>query len=210
MNVTLTSVTTDIEDLVTGAREGDQGCWSELVARHQPIIDATCRRYRLSREDAADVSQTVWLQLTCHLDSIREPRAMPGWIKVTAEREAFRMIKIGRRTTSLEPIACFYEGQANPSELRFSTTVEEVDADLLRTEEQVAVREGLAALKPNPRDLRLMLAAEPAVPYAQISAELGLPIGSIGPTRARCLRKLEATPAVQSLLDSGAEVSLAA
>ena len=54
------------------------------------------------------------------------------------------------------------------------------------------------------------MTAVTAVPYAQISAELGLPIGSIGPTRARCLRKLEATPAVQSLLDSGAEVSLAA
>jgi RNA polymerase sigma factor (sigma-70 family) len=210
VNVTLTTVTTDIEDLVSGAREGDQGCWSELVARHQPIIDASCRRYRLSREDAADVSQTVWLQLTCHLDSIREPRALPGWIKVTAERESFRLIKIARRTTSLEPIVCFYEGQSNPSELRFSTTVDEVDTELLRTEEQVAVREGLAALKPNQRDLLLMLAAEPAVPYAQISAELGLPVGSIGPTRARCLRKLEATPSVQSLLDPGAEVSLAA
>ena len=55
-----------------------------------------------------------------------------------------------------------------------------------------------------------MLVAEPAVPYAQISAELGLPIGSIGPTRARCLRKLEATSAVQSLADVGTEVSLAA
>lgn len=210
MNVTLTTVTTDIEDLVTGAREGDQGCWSELVSRHQPIIDASCRRYRLSREDAADVSQTVWLQLTCHLDAIREPRALPGWIKVTAEREAFRLIKIGRRTTSLEPIAGFYEGQSSSSELRFSSTVDEVDADLLRSEEQAAVRDGLAALKPNQRDLLLMLAAEPAVPYAQISAELGLPVGSIGPTRARCLRKLEATPAVQSLLDQGSEVSLAA
>ncbi|HEY5787230.1 MAG TPA: sigma factor, partial [Microlunatus sp.] len=79
MNVT--TVTTDIEDLVHGAREGDQGSWSELVERHQPIIDAVARRYRLGREDAADVSQTVWLQLTCHLDTIREPRALPGWIK---------------------------------------------------------------------------------------------------------------------------------
>ena len=132
MNVTLTTVTTDIEDLVTGAREGDQGSWSELVERHQPIIDAVARRYRLGREDAADVSQTVWLQLTCHLDTIREPRALPGWIKVTAEREAYRLIKIARRTTSLEPIACFYEGQSNPGELRFSTAIEEIDTDLLR------------------------------------------------------------------------------
>ena len=208
MNTTLTTVT-DIEDLVTGAREGDQASWSGLVERHQPIIDAVTRRYRLGREDAADVSQTVWLQLTCHLDTIREPRALPGWIKVTAEREAFRLIRIGRRTTSLEPIACFYEGQSS-GELRFSSIVDEVDADLLRSEEQAAVRAGLATLKPSQRDLLLMLVAEPAVSYAEISTELGLPIGSIGPTRARCLRKLEAAPSVQALIDSSDEVSLAA
>lgn len=208
MNHTLT--TTDIEDLVTGAREGDQGSWAELIERHQPIIDAVSRRYRLGREDGADLSQTVWLQLTCHLDSIREPRALPGWIKVTAEREAFRLIRIGRRTISLEPIAGYYEGQASPAELRFSSVADDVDTDLLRAEEQDAIREGLATLKPNHRELLLMLVAEPAVPYAEISSALGLPIGSIGPTRARCLRKLEAAPSVQALLASSDEVSLAA
>lgn len=209
MNNTLTTGT-DISELVDGARGGDQGSWTELVERHQPIIDAVTRRYRLGREDAADVSQTVWLQLTSHLDSIREPRALPGWIKVTAEREAFRMIRVGRRTTSLEPIAGFYEAQPNATDLRFSSVIEEVDADLLRSEEQAAVREGLAALKPNQRELLLMLVAEPAVPYAQISSELGVPIGSIGPTRARCLRKLEATPTVKALIGTTGEVSLAA
>lgn len=201
---------TDITELVEGARGGDQGCWSELVQRHQPIIDAVARRYRLGREDAADVSQTVWLQLTSHLDSIREPRALPGWVKVTAEREAYRMIRVGRRTTSLEPIAGYYEGQTDGSELRFSSVLDDVDTDLLRSEERIAVREGLATLKPNQRDLLLMLVAEPAVPYAQISTELGLPIGSIGPTRARCLRKLEAAPSVQALISTSEEVSLAA
>jgi RNA polymerase sigma factor (sigma-70 family) len=208
--VSSTSTTIDIEDLVTGARDGDQDSWSELVERHQPIIDAVTRRYRLGREDAADVSQTVWLQLTCHLDTIREPRALPGWIKVTAEREAFRLIRIGRRTTSLEPIAGFYESQTGPAELRFSSLADEVDADLIRHEEQVAIRDGLATLKPNQRELLLMLVAEPAVSYAEISAELGVPIGSIGPTRARCLRKLEAAPAVQALLATSEGVSLAA
>jgi len=208
--VTISFTTIDIEDLVHGAREGDQDCWRELVLQHQPIIDAVTRRYRLGHEDAADVSQTVWLQLTSHLDSIREPRALPGWIKVTAEREAFRLIRIGRRTTSLEPIADFYEGQASPAELRFSSSVEEIDTDLLRTEEQAAIRAGLATLKANQRDLLLMLVAEPAVPYAQISTELGLPIGSIGPTRARCLRKLQSAPSVQALLTTGDEVLLAA
>ena len=198
--MTLTLTTIDIEDLVRGAREGDQESWSELVTQHQPIIDAVSRRYRLSREDAADLSQTVWLQLTSHLASIREPRALPGWIKVTAEREAFRLIRIGRRTTSLEPIADFYEGQASPAELRFSSTSDDIDTELLRTEEQAAIRAGLATLKDSQRDLLLMLVAEPAVPYAQISSELGLPIGSIGPTRARCLRKLQSAPSVQALL----------
>jgi RNA polymerase sigma factor (sigma-70 family) len=200
----------EISELVTGAREGDQDSWSELVERHQPIIDAVTRRYRLGREDAADLSQTVWLQLTCHLDTIRDPRALPGWIKVTAEREAFRLIRVARRTISLEPITGCYEGQSSPAELRFSSLADEVDVDLLRHEERVAIREGLATLNPNQRELLLMLVAEPAVSYAEISAELGVPIGSIGPTRARCLRKLEAAPAVQALLATGDGLSLAA
>ncbi|MFT4167262.1 MAG: sigma-70 family RNA polymerase sigma factor [Microlunatus sp.] len=208
--MTLTLTTIDIEDLVHGARDGDQDCWRELIGRHQPIIDAVTRRYRLGHEDAGDVSQTVWLQLTSHLDSIREPRALPGWIKVTAEREAFRLIRVGRRTTSLEPIADFYESQTSPAELRFSSSIDDIDTELLRTEEQAAIRAGLETLNANQRDLLLMLVAEPAVPYAQISVELGLPIGSIGPTRARCLRKLHAAPSVQALLTSGDEVSLAA
>lgn len=208
MNLTTTS--TDIEVLVADAIAGDQASWTELVEQHQPIIDAVTRRYRLSREDRADVSQTVWLQLTCHLDSIREPRALPGWIKVTAEREAYRLIRVGRRTTSLEPIADFCEGPTGPAELHFSSALEEVDSDLLRAEEQVAVREGLATLKPNQRALLMMLVAEPAVPYAEISSELGLPIGSIGPTRARCLRKLGSAPSVHALLSADTEVSLAA
>jgi RNA polymerase sigma factor (sigma-70 family) len=209
--VTDTLITgSEISELVTGAREGDQDSWSELVERHQPIIDAVTRRYRLGREDAADLSQTVWLQLTCHLDTIRDPRALPGWIKVTAEREAFRLIRVARRTISLEPITGCYEGQSSPAELRFSSLADEVDVDLLRHEERVAIREGLATLKPNQRELLLMLVAEPAVSYAEISAELGVPIGSIGPTRARCLRKLEAAPAVQALLATGDGLSLAA
>jgi DNA-directed RNA polymerase specialized sigma24 family protein len=152
----------------------------------------------------------VWLQLTCHLDTIRDPRALPGWIKVTAEREAFRLIRVARRTISLEPITGCYEGQSSPAELRFSSLADEVDVDLLRHEERVAIREGLATLNPNQRELLLMLVAEPAVSYAEISAELGVPIGSIGPTRARCLRKLEAAPAVQALLATGDGLSLAA
>lgn len=211
-NTTIETVTlsaTDVTELVAGASERDQDSWSELVRRHQPIIDAVTRRYRLSREDAADVSQTVWLQLTTHLASIREPRALPGWIKVTAERETFRLIRIGRRTTSLEPIACFHDGQTASTELRFSSSTNDVDSDLLRSEEQAAIRDGLLTMKPNHRELLLMLVAEPTVSYQQISDVLGLPIGSIGPTRARCLRKLSATASVRALVEAD-EVALAA
>lgn len=203
-------VTVDIADLVSRARSGDQDGWADLVHHLQPIIDAAGRRYRLGHEDAADLSQTVWLQLTCHLAGIRDPRALPGWIKITAEREAYRLIRIGRRTTSLEPIVNFYEGRSSPAELRYASTVEDLDADLLRTETRTAVQAGLATLKPNQRDLLMMLVAEPAIPYAEISSELGLPVGSIGPTRARCLRKLQATASVRALTDAGRPVALAA
>ena len=194
---------TPIEDLVDAARAGDSGSWDELIRRHQPIINSVTRRCRLNTEDAADVSQTVWLQLTAHLDRLRDARALPGWIKATAEHAAYRTLRIRRRTTSLEPIVAFGEGSLSDSELGLSSTVDDVDSDLLRAEARSAVRDGLATLTPAQRDLLLLLVADPPVPYQQISQQLGLPMGSIGPTRARCLRKLEKTSAVQALLRTG-------
>src|SRR5215831_14280817 len=75
-----------VTDLVTGARGGDRQAWDALVERYAPLIWSICRQYRLGRADADDVGQSVWLRLVDHLDQIREPTALPGWLTTTTRR----------------------------------------------------------------------------------------------------------------------------
>jgi DNA-directed RNA polymerase specialized sigma24 family protein len=69
-----------VTGLVTRARHGDQQAWDALVERYAPLVWSICRRHRLSRADTDDVGQTVWLLLVTHLDRLREPAALPGWL----------------------------------------------------------------------------------------------------------------------------------
>src|SRR5215472_1547569 len=80
-------------DLVAGARDGDVQAWDALIERYAPLIWSICRRYRLSRADVDDVRQSVWLHLVDHLDKIREPAALPGWIATTTRRECVRLVR---------------------------------------------------------------------------------------------------------------------
>ena len=86
-----------VADLVAAASAGDERAWEEIVVRFQPIIRSVSRRYRLSYEEGADVSQSLWLKLTSHLGDLREPAALPGWIKTTASRLAMATVEARRR-----------------------------------------------------------------------------------------------------------------
>ena len=154
-------------DLVTRARDGDQQAWDALVERYAPLIWSICRRYRLGGPDAEDVAQSVWLQLVNHLDKIRDPAALPGWLATTTRRACGRVVR--------GPRACGYVPDA-------------------------ALREAFGDLPAFCQQLITLLIADPAVPYAEISAGLGIPIGSIGPYRSRCLDKLRRHPAIAALI----------
>lgn len=185
---------------VAAARDGDAAAWTALVDEFLPLVHGVIRRYRLSPADAADVNQTVWLRLVEHLDDLRDARALPGWLATTARREAWRAVESGRRTTATDP-----QGPA----LDAVPDDHEVDEVLLRDELGRAVRAGLAELPAQRRRLLEMLMADPPVPYEQISETLGIPIGSIGPTRARALQQLRNTRALRaytSTSDSAAAV----
>jgi RNA polymerase sigma factor (sigma-70 family) len=186
----------------------DEQAWNALIERHQHIIDAVCRRYRLRPEDAADVSQTVWMKAIDNLDRIRELRAMPGWIKTTAMRAACTVLRSRDRLTMLPDVS--ENNSADWSPLAPAPGSSEVDARMLHAERRAAVRDGLAELTESHRALLSLLVADPPITYQQISDQLGLPVGSIGPTRARCLRKLAATPSIRALeLGRGDHVSAA-
>ena len=160
--------------------------------RFSPLIASVCRTYRLNPADAADVAQTVWLRLTEHLVRLRNPRALPGWIQQVCRHEVFRILKAARRIDLSDP-------QADPRFVDSSAINDGDPVGALWDEQRLdAVRTGLVELKRQHRDLIVLLFSEPAVSYQEISDRLVIPVGSIGPTRARCVAKLRATSAVRA------------
>src|SRR6516162_7513258 len=180
-----------VTELVIRAKYGDKQAWDALVERYAPLIWSICRRYRLG--DAEDVNQSVWLMLVDQISVLREPAALPGWLATTTQRECGRVLRAARRT---QPGGQVLEDSI-PDEQ--APTAEE---ELLKAERQAALREAFTCLPPGCQRLLAMLIQDPPVPYAQISAELGIPVGSIGPTRSRCLEKLRSHPAIAALIEA--------
>ena len=181
-----------LTEMVEAATSGDREAWHWLVKRYAPLVLGVAARYRFGPDDAADVSQAVWLKLVEHLDDIREPRALPGWIVTTTRNEALRLLKSRQRAVPVDPQFAFAIDEA--------VDAGSIDDEMLRDEKHHALREGLRELRPAHRDLLLLLLADPPLSYDDISRRLGMPIGSIGPTRARCLEALRNTAALRALL----------
>jgi RNA polymerase sigma factor (sigma-70 family) len=188
-------------ELLWAARTGDENAWEQIIARYQALINAIARRHRLEPSDAHDVSQYVWMQLVDHIDKLREPGALRGWISVTTTHRCYEILRAYKRSVTVDPLAMgrfdFVAATAKQIE---NQSHREIDDDLLRAEQRRAIRQGLAELTETQQRLLLLLVADPPIPYGEISRRMNLPIGSIGPTRARLLRKLEKTVAVQVLL----------
>jgi RNA polymerase sigma factor (sigma-70 family) len=184
-----------VTDLVTRARNGDEQAWDTLVERYVPLIWSICRRHRLGGADADDVGQTVWLRLVDQLGKIRDPAALPGWLATTTWRECDRVLRTarGRRAAGYPPTA-----ETIPDDQ--GVTAEQ---ELLAAETHAALREAFRRLPPRYQQLITLLTEDPPMPYADISARLGIPVGSIGPTRRRCLDKLRRHPAIIALINAG-------
>jgi RNA polymerase sigma factor (sigma-70 family) len=181
------------------ARDGDQRAWDAIVERYAPLVWSICRRYRLVGADAGDASQAVWLQLVDHLGQIRDPAALPGWLATTTRRECGRIVHAARRTS---PPGRVLDAEDIPDSL-----AARADDELLRAERHAALREALAHLPPPCQHLIALLVEDPPLPYAQISARLGIPVGSIGPSRSRCLDKLRRYPAIAALINAEPKAS---
>ena len=182
-----------VTDLVTRVRKGDKQAWDALVEGYSPLIWSICRRHRLGDTDTEDVGQSVWLQLVDHLHKIREPAALPGWLATVTRRECLRALR------ERAPLAasCVLDAETVPDE-RAGT----VEQELLAAERHAALREAFLDLPPRGQRLILLLIEDPPVPYAEISARLGIPVGSIGPNRLRCIHKLRRHPAIAALIST--------
>lgn len=176
--------------LVARAAGGDQHAWDEIVERYAPLVWSICMRHRLSSHDAEDVGQTVWLLLVEQLGRLREPAALPGWLATTTHRECLRVATVARRSQSM--------GSKLEDTLPFADP-SAIDQEIIKAERNAALRAALAELPEHCRELLSMLVSDPPRPYAEISAALRIPVGSIGPQRARCLERLRKSSTVVAL-----------
>jgi RNA polymerase sigma factor (sigma-70 family) len=200
-----------VEQLVQAARERDSAAWTVIIQRYAELIRRVARRYRLCSADIEDISQLVWLKLFDHIDRIREPGALPGWIAKTTANACLGMSKAQARAIPTDPVA-LTERSAAMSPLSAAYEPKEPTAVLQRQEDWLSLRKGLDELPTEQRDLLILLMADPPLTYKQISQQLGRPIGSIGPTRARILERLRNTNAVRAmtLMDEPRHARLAA
>jgi RNA polymerase sigma factor (sigma-70 family) len=183
---------TDLERTLRAAVDGDSRAWDQLFDWFAKKLVSVARAHRLSREDADDIAQTTWLRLLEHARDIRDPERLAGWLTTVAERESLRVIRRCSRETPSEP----------ETFLRL-TSADDLDDELLAAERAAgwpqtreALEAALASLPERPRRLLAELYSDTEPSYAETSAKLSLPIGSIGPTLGRSLARLRRHPAL--------------
>jgi RNA polymerase sigma factor (sigma-70 family) len=174
----------DQNDLLAAAARSEADAWRILIARHGKRISAVTRAFGLREADAADVSQTVWLRLLEHIGDIRDPGGLGSWLATTTRRECLRL---WRQKALISP-------PANPGVLE--ELIDDADGDALRRVEtqghDAQLRAVVATLPARHQAMLGLLMSEPARGYGGVAEDLGIPVGSIGPTRQRCLRTLQA------------------
>lgn len=180
MAMSILSQSESLTRLVEKCRKGDQQAWSELVDRFQRLVYSTARRYGLADDDCADVFQSTFTALYQSLDRITNPETLPKWLAVTAAREGLRL----RRMTSITTLDDMALDEVIASE---EATAE---SDAIAALGQEALWNAVDRLPQRCRELLRSLYGPREISYEEISENLGIPMGSIGPTRARCLERL--------------------
>jgi len=175
-----TSYTSSVADLLLKAGSGDRSAAEQIVVRYAGLVKAVVARMGLQESDVADVVQSTWLRLFTHTAAIRDPEKLGGWLSTTARREALALIRrrqaeiasesVGDRLVAVEP---------SPEDL------------VIIDETRAAVRAATRELTERQRLVADALFYQPAGSYEEVSRRTGLPVGSIGPTRGRTLRKLQ-------------------
>lgn len=174
--------------MIRAANDGDEAAWGAIVERFTGLVWAIARAHRLAPAEAGDVAQTTWLRLVENLDRIHDPERLGAWLATTARRECLRHIRLQAREFPTGDDAVFEQ----PADDR-------TDQRLIARERNTALRRAFARISERCQALLRLLAAPEDLSYDEIAAALGMPIGAIGPTRARCLDQLRRTPELAGL-----------
>ncbi len=167
-------------ELLQRAAGGERDAWNALVDRFGQMVWSTARGYRLDEAAAHDVAQTVWLRLIENIERIQDPERLPGWLVTTCRREALSVLKKSERQIPSD----FEYDLEDPSPSLESLIIDD--------EESREVVAAFAELDHECQQLLRLLTVEPALSYEEISEATGRPVGSLGPTRGRCLDRLKA------------------
>jgi RNA polymerase sigma factor (sigma-70 family) len=174
--------------LIRAANGGDDEAWSTIIDRFAGLVWSIARAHRLAPAEAADVAQTTWLRLVENLDRITDPERLGAWLATTARRECLRHIRLQSRELPTGEDSLFEAPSEDRAEQR-----------LINRERNAALRRAFARISDRCQALLRLLAAPEQLSYDEIAAALGMPIGAIGPTRARCLDQLRRTPELAGL-----------
>lgn len=179
----------ELTDMARRAADGDREAWEWIVEQYSGLVWSVVRRFRLGDYASADAVQTTWLRLVENLSSIRDPRALPAWLATTARHLSLEALRQAKPLTTLDDRDDVL-GTDEPPEMT-----------VLRHERAATVRAALDRLGARDRELLTALAADPPLPYQEISRRFAMPIGSIGPTRMRALARLRAQLETVGMVD---------
>ena len=171
----------DTRELMTQVQAGSSDAWMRLTDRYTGVLWSMARGMRLSEADAADAVQTTWLRLVENLDALRDSARVGGWLVTTMRRECLAVLRRGARTSPLSATHSWedlVDDEDSPEQL------------VLRSERDAALWRAFVRLRPACQMLLRLLISEPAPSYAEVAAALDTPVGSIGPSRQRCLSRL--------------------
>jgi RNA polymerase sigma factor (sigma-70 family) len=180
----------DLGDLVQRARAGDNDAWIRLITRFRGLPSAIARGFRLAGWQAEDVEQTTWLRLFESIDRVRNPERLPGWLATTARRECLHLLRNAAREAPTDDLTARADDSG-----RFPAP----EDDLLSSEARSIVTTAVHALPDHHRRLLETLLTAPDSSYTEVARSLDMPVGSIGPTRARGIDRLRHDPQIMAL-----------
>ena len=185
-------LTDEVAILVAAANAGDQAAWAQIINSYARLVWSIARSFRLGDADAADVAQATWLRLVQHLGKVRDPRCLGAWLATTARREALALLRRSGRDVPVDT------GELRHVEGRQPAP----DDRLLRAEQNSEVHAAFDAIPDRCRQLLRALLNDPPMSYEQAAVLLDMPIGSIGPTRSRCLEQLRTLLSLRSAVQT--------
>jgi RNA polymerase sigma factor (sigma-70 family) len=168
--------------LASAARDGSEEALGQIVTELSPLLWQVARGAGLSSGDAEDVLQTVWMRLISHLDGIRTSTALTAWLVITTRRESWRVRAAGRKQLPADQDWLAAVPDARPGS----------DEQVILDDQRRGLWAAIGQLSPRCQELLRIIAFVPRPDYEAVAARLGVPRGSVGPTRGRCLAKLRA------------------